>query len=94
MGTIANQEVMDKIAVNFQTEGEITELIPFGNGYINDTFRITCKLPDGKEKKYILQKMNVSIFKNPAELMENVMNVTSFLRKRLLRREGILTGKR
>ena len=88
MGTIANQKVMDTIAVNFQTEGEITELIPFGNGYINDTFRITCGLPDGGEKKYILQKMNVSIFKNPAQLMENVMNVTSFLRKKIIAAGG------
>ena len=88
MGTIASQKVMDTIAVNFQTEGEITELIPFGNGYINDTFRITCGLPDGGEKKYILQKMNVSIFKNPAQLMENVMNVTSFLRKKIIAAGG------
>ena len=88
MGTIANQKVMDTIAVNFQTEGEITELIPFGNGYINDTFRITCGLPDGGEKKYILQKMNVSIFKNPAQLMENVMNVTAFLRKKIIAANG------
>lgn len=88
MGTIANQKVMDTIAINFQTEGKITELIPFGNGYINDTFRITCELPDGKEKKYILQKMNVSIFKNPGELMENVMNVTSFLRKKIIAAGG------
>lgn len=84
MGTIADEKVMETIAVKFQTEGEIVELIPFGNGYINDTFRITCKLPDGGEIRYILQKMNNSIFKKPDELMENVMNVTSFLRKKII----------
>lgn len=88
MGTIANKEVMETIAAKFQTEGEIIELVPFGNGYINDTFRITCELPEGKEIRYILQKMNNSIFKNPEELMENVMNVTSFLRKKIIAAGG------
>ncbi len=88
MGTIANEKVKETIASKFQTEGEIVELIPFGNGYINDTFRITCELPEGKEIRYILQKMNNSIFKNPAELMENVMNVTKFLRKKIIAAGG------
>lgn len=88
MGTIADEKVMDTIASKFQMEGVVTELIPFGNGYINDTFRITCELPEGKGKKYILQKMNTSIFKNPEELMENVMNVTSFLRKKIVAAGG------
>lgn len=88
MGTIADQKILDTIALKFQTEGVVTELIPFGSGHINDTFRITCELSDGKEKKYILQKMNDSIFKNPEELMENVMNVTSFLRKKIVAAGG------
>ena len=79
---------MDEIASKFRMEGEIAEIIPFGSGHINDTFRITCNLPGGKSKKYILQKMNDSIFKNPKELMENVMNVTAFLRKKIIEAKG------
>lgn len=52
MGTIADKKIMDTVASKFQMEGEVTELVPFGNGHINDTFRITCELPAGGEKIY------------------------------------------
>lgn len=76
------------VAVKFQLQGNVTELIPYGSGHINDTFCITCALPDGGKKRYILQKMNDDIFKQPDELMENVMNVTSFLRKKIVAAGG------
>ena len=46
----------------------------YGNGHINDTY----VLEDGK---YILQRINTNIFKNPDELMENIENVTEFLNR-------------
>lgn len=88
MGLTEKERNMDEIASMFRMEGEAAEIIPFGNGHINDTFRITCNLPEGKSKKYILQKMNGGIFKNPKELMENVMNVTAFLRKKIIEAKG------
>lgn len=80
--------VRQDIAMKFKFEGEITELIPFGSGHINDTLRLTASLPDGTKKRYILQKMNDGIFKNPKELMENVVNVTTFLRKKIIAAGG------
>lgn len=46
----------------------------YGNGHINDTYCV-----DGSN--YILQRINTSVFRNPKELMENIENVTAFLRK-------------
>ena len=88
MGLTEKERNMDEIASKFQMEGEVAEIIPFGSGHINDTFRITCSLEGGGSKKYILQKMNDSIFKNPKQLMENVMNVTAFLRKKIMAANG------
>lgn len=48
----------------------------YGNGHINDTYCV-----DGP--KYILQRINTRIFTNPDELMENIDNVTAFLRKKI-----------
>ena len=48
----------------------------YGNGHINDTY--LCGQPP-----YILQRINTNIFKNPVELMENIDNVTAFLRKKI-----------
>ena len=53
----------------------------YGNGHINDTYCV-----DGPQ--YILQRINTSIFRNPDELMSNIENVTSFLRKKIIAAGG------
>lgn len=88
MGNLNLDEVREKVAMQFAMEGELKELAVFGNGHINDTLRATCELADGRTKRYIVQRMNDGIFKNPDELMENVMNVTSFLRKKIIAAGG------
>lgn len=82
------EEIKNNVAVQFKTAGEINGIEPYGSGHINDTFRLTCNLPEGGVKRYILQKMNDDIFKNPDGLMENVMNVTSFLRGKIIAAGG------
>lgn len=72
---------------HFQFPGELKEVIPYGNGHINDTFRLTFR-EDEKQKRYILQKMNKEVFHNPVELMENIMGVTSWLKKKITERGG------
>ena len=62
--------------------GELTEAKPFGSGHINDTICLTYR--DGEAgKRYVLQRVNTSIFRNPEKLMENMVNVTGFLRKKI-----------
>ncbi len=48
----------------------------YGNGHINDTFLT-------KPDDYIIQRINTNIFKKPDELMQNIDNVTTFLRKKI-----------
>ena len=52
---------------------------PVGSGHINKTFRI--ELADGSAA--LLQRINTLVFTKPVELMENVVAVTDFLRKKL-----------
>ena len=54
---------------------------PYGNGHINDTYCV-------EGPRYILQRINTSIFRNPEELMENIENVTSFIREKV-EKEGL-----
>ena len=49
---------------------------PYGNGHINDTFLVVA------QKRYILQRMNTSIFTKPVELMENIVGVTTHIRNK------------
>ena len=79
---------IDEVIGQFQMEGKAVEKKPYGNGHINDTCLVVCETPEGKKKRYILQKMNHSIFKAPEQLMENVVNVTEYLRKVILAQGG------
>jgi len=47
----------------------------YGSGHINETYRVSC--PEGP--RYILQKLNTSIFTDPDALMANVKRVTEHL---------------
>lgn len=69
---------MEKIIEKFQIEGKPVESKPFGHGHINHTFMV--KTDAGK--KYILQQINTHVFKNPVEVMENVVAVTEHIRKK------------
>ncbi len=55
----------------------------YGNGHINDTYLVVHN-----EKRYILQKMNTSVFTKPVELMENIIGVTEFIKNELSKNGG------
>lgn len=58
-----------------------TEIDRYGNGHINDTYLTNSK-------KYILQRINTNIFKNPEKLMDNIEKVTEFLREKIVAEGG------
>ncbi len=62
---------------HFCIEKETGAVCPWGSGHINDTF-----LVEG-DTRYILQRMNRSIFANPLQVMENIVGVTSFLKEKI-----------
>lgn len=80
MAQMPSPEMIDDVVNAFCLKGIPKERKPYGNGHINDTFLLTCD-DGGTERKYILQRMNGSIFKDPGALMENVANVTAYLRQ-------------
>lgn len=68
--------------------GVLSEKCSYGSGHINDTYRLCCKRPDQKETYFILQRINHDIFKNPRQLMENVVHVTEYLRRIIIAQGG------
>lgn len=71
-----------KIINNFELEGDFVSCTPYGNGHINDTYLVVME-KDHILNKYILQRMNKNIFTKPEEVMENILNVTSFLKRKI-----------
>lgn len=75
------------IAKKFQLKGEVVSAAPYGDGHINDTYAIVCA--DGENnRRYILQRMNKSVFPDIETLMENVALVTEFLSEKIKERGG------
>jgi len=71
-----------EVVRQFQIEGELSAIAAFGSGHINDTY---CAVfhQAGAPVRFILQRINTAIFKNPAALMENIQRVTSHLAAKL-----------
>ena len=69
--------MMDVLA-QFALEGKIISCAPYGSGHINQTFLVQTDAP----RRYILQKINSTIFRDVPSLMRNISLITSYLRSR------------
>ena len=78
-----NMELLE-IIKQFNINGDIESVEPFGEGHINDTYLVTCK---NCEIKYVFQRLNTSVFPNYKGVMDNIHLLTSYLRK-IIEKEG------
>ena len=75
-----NMDKYYRIASRFRHEGEILGIKQYGDGLINDTFKVTT--PEGFPD-YILQRINNVVFKNVGMLQDNIRKVTGHLYNKL-----------
>jgi len=87
MGRINRLQLEEAIA-NFKYEGRLIQDRPYGSGHINDTYLLTFEIAEMGTMDVILQRMNKEIFKNPVELMENIVGVTTHLRRKIIENGG------
>jgi len=59
----------------FDMRGDFIHAHPHGSGHINDTYCATLDQA-GQRVRYVVQRINHTVFKKPLELMENVDRVT------------------
>ncbi len=79
---------INTIVSKFNVNGRIIDVMPFGNGHINDTKLVTAIEQTGRVHQYVLQKINKNVFKNPEQLMENYVSVTKFIRDKIEAAKG------
>ena len=77
---------LEKIASNFQIEGEVENIETMGEGFINDTFII--RTIEKSAPDYLLQRKNKRIFTNVPAMMENIQKVTSHIKKKVVALNG------
>jgi hypothetical protein len=76
--------VTNQIISKFNITGNVVSIKPFGSGHINDTYRVATD--SGRD--YLLQRINHFVFKDVPGLMDNIVNVTGHLKKKLLNIPG------
>jgi len=76
---------MLNVISKFLINGDPVHHAPYGNGHINNTYLIECST----KSRYILQKINKFVFKDPVSLMQNIVMVTGHLKK--TSKEQVLT---
>lgn len=80
-------ETIRRICRYYGLPGEPAQAEPLGNGHINDTLLLVLCGEEG-ERRFVLQRINRTVFRRPEELMENMVGVTGFLKKKILERGG------
>jgi Ser/Thr protein kinase RdoA (MazF antagonist) len=71
------------VAAQFAPQGRVLDLREYGQGNVNDTFLVT--LESGEERHFILQRLNLRVFRRPELVMGNLRTVSDHVRQRLER---------
>jgi len=75
------EKQLQEISKKFQIYGEILHAETLKIGHINETYTATYN-QGGTRVRYIHQKLNQTVFKNPTAVMKNVMRVTTHIRRK------------
>jgi hypothetical protein len=75
MNTKSASNVLREVAALFDLRADFVNGAPYGSGHINDTYCATFDQA-GTRLRYILQRINTNVFKNPVALMDNIGRVT------------------
>lgn len=77
-----NYKAAEKVIGNFLIDGELEKIKVNTQGHINSTF-VSTFIKDGVRTKYTHQKINRNVFKNPKEVMENIVAVTKHIEEKV-----------
>ena len=86
-------ERIARIGDQFAISGDFLYGEELRNGHIHTTYRACYRSEDGQEDRYILQRINEYVFKDPAQVMRNVEKVTRHITWKLLRRRRDAAGQ-
>ena len=73
---------VEEIKRQFDLSGDYTGYDRINNGHINNTYVLHFQ-ENSCCKDFLLQQINTHVFRNPDELMENIVGVTSYLRRQI-----------
>ena len=74
--------MINKIIDKFNIKGKLVDYKTINSGIINNTYVIMMN-DNGNINKYIVQKINTTVFTEPYKLMKNIEGVTTYLKRQL-----------
>ena len=80
-----------EVLARFRPDARVEEAAPLGAGHIHDTWRVACRPGGGSgaaATRYVAQRINRNVFRDPERLAANLERVTDHLRA-ALRARGI-----
>jgi hypothetical protein len=79
---MSNNHDLRDLARRFLIQGDFLDAAPYGSGHINDTYCARFS-QGGTPVRYIIQRVNHNVFRNPVALMDNLQRVTAHLHDKL-----------
>lgn len=82
---------LHSILQQFKITGNINHIEPIEIGHINQTYRVSYgRMELIEQESFVLQRINTQIFKQPLEVMSNVVKVGQFLKTKNYPKEILL----
>lgn len=75
---------LTSIASKFSIEGNIVEIKPLGEGFINDTYIVKTDC----ESNYLFQRKNKNIFQDIPSMMDNILKVCNHIKAKVAANGG------
>lgn len=84
---------IEEVANEFAIEGDFMEGEEIHSGHINATYMAAFRRQDGRLNRYIFQRINENVFKDPLAVMRNVEMVTRHINWKVMRVKRDIGGQ-
>lgn len=78
--------MIEEVIKKFNIEGKLVSIESNNSGNINKTYIATFIQEGNVQRKYLIQRINTTVFREPYKLMKNIEGVTRYL-ERMIRKE-------
>ena len=76
--TTDQEGALRAVAAAFAIDGEVLAITPLGSGNVNHTFLVQTA-----ERRYVLQRLNTEVFRQPELVMGNLQHLSAHVQSRL-----------
>ena len=83
-----NNSLVREVLAAYDLPETLMGAVRYGQGHINDTYCVVCQPQEGECKRFLLQGLSLAAFPRQAELMENYVGITSYLKEQIQKQGG------